>query len=172
MDFRKGKRTRDGICQLRILSDRLLDKKKKLYICFIYYAKAFDKVNHNKLIDVLRKYEIPSEEIRIISSIYWNQVAYVRTNKGMSKQISIKKGVRQGCILSPVLFNLYSEELINEALEDEEGVKLNGIGITNIRYADDTILIADSEDKLQTMLNKVVDACSNFGMELNVKKTR
>ncbi len=129
-------------------------------------------MNHNKLIDVLRKYEIPSEEIRIISSIYWNQVAYVRTNKGMSKQISIKKGVRQGCILSPVLFNLYSEELINEALEDEEGVKLNGIGITNIRYADDTILIADSEDKLQRMLNKVVDACSNFGMELNVKKTK
>ena len=104
--FREGKGTRDGICQLRILSKRMIEKKKKMFICFIDHTKAFDRVKHNKLLEVLEKYDIPQEEIRLISNLYWNQTAVVRTINGESRSFKIKKGVRQGCILSSILFNM------------------------------------------------------------------
>jgi len=90
----------------------------------------------------------------------------------IQKKNKIKRGVRQGCILSPILFNLYSEFLIQEALESTKGIKINGINITNIRYADDTVLLAESEDELHGMITKLCDSCANYGMSLNAKKTK
>ena len=145
LGFRKGKGTREEIFNLRVLTERVIEKKKQLHICFIDYAKAFDRVKHEKLVDIMKKTGIPEHEIRLIVNLYWDQRAVIRTEKGITKEVEIKKGVRQGCILSPILFNLYSECLIKEAIDEEAGVAINGININNIRFADDTAILAENE---------------------------
>ena len=108
----------------------------------------------------------------MISNIYDNQEAQIRINTLLSRKVKIKQGVRQGCILSPILFNLYSEEVVNKALENDKGIVVNGKGFTNIRYANDTVILADSKHSLQRMLNNIVRVCKDSGMELNDKKTK
>ena len=106
LGFRKGRGTREAIYNLRALSERIIEKKKQLHICFIDYAKAFDRVKHEKLIEIMTKAEIPQHEIRLITNLYWDQRAVIRTEKGVSNEVEIRRGIRQGCILSPILFNL------------------------------------------------------------------
>ena len=89
---------------------------------------------------------MPSEEIRIVLNLYWSQTAQIRGRSEDSRSFKIEKGVRQGCALSAVCFNMYSEELINEALQDETGLVVNGVVINNMRFADDTVLLANTED--------------------------
>ena len=96
----------------------------------------------------------------------------MRYENETSEEITIKRGVRQGCILSPCLFNIYTEYLIREALEDGEGININGQNITNIRYADDTIILAESEQQLQHMIDKLDATCEQYGMAMNAKKTK
>ena len=90
--------------------------------------------------------------------------------KDVSKYVEIKRGVRQGCVLSPDLFLLYSEIIMRE-IKDIDGIKVNGENINNVRYADDTALIADSESKLQHIVDRIVRRSDRFGLSLNVKKT-
>ncbi|KAG1657347.1 putative uncharacterized transposon-derived protein F52C9.6 [Nymphon striatum] len=123
-------------------------------------------------LNIMTKANIPQHEIRIIANLYWNQQAIVRTNNGETGNIWIKRGVRQGCILYPILFNLYSEKLIQEALEERKGIKINGNNINNIRYADDTVLMTESQEDLQMMVNKLCEKCKEYGMALNAKKTK
>src|SRR5206468_12012049 len=82
------------------------------------------------------------------------------------------RGVRQGCTLSPLLFNLYSEAMIMEALEEAKGIRFNGNEITHLRYADDAVLAAESEQNLQDMMDNMNEACKTYGMAINVKKTK
>ena len=172
MGFRKGKGTRDGIFQLRQLTERMIEKNKNLYAAFIDYSKAFDKVKHQKLIEILKKAGIPEVEIRLIVNLYWGQTAVVRIDNETSENFPISKGVRQGCILSPILFNLYTNYMIEEAFEDLNGIRINGENITNIRYADDTVLLAENEGELQILMTALNDKCEGYGMVLNEKKTK
>ena len=149
----------------------MIEKKTDIFLCFIDYTKAFDRINHERLISILKNCGIPTHEIRLISELCWGQKAVVRTTCGKNSTTDIKRGVGQGCILSPALFNLYSEQLLAEALSDTEGVLVNGKKITSFRYADDTVLIAKNESELREMINKVCDTCSRFGMALNAKET-
>ena len=98
LGFREGRGTRDAICQIRLLSERMVSKNKKIFACFIDYKKAFDKVSHSRLIQVLKKYEVPPEEIRLISNLYWSQTAQIRGKSEDSRSFKIEKGVRQGCV--------------------------------------------------------------------------
>ena len=112
----------------------------------IDYTKAFDRVKHYLLIEILSKAtRVPDKEINIIKNLYLQQKITVRYENETSEEITIKRGVRQGCILSLCLFNIYTEYLIREVREDGKGININGQHITNIRYADDTIILADSE---------------------------
>ena len=172
MGFRKCKGTRDAIYRLRTICERSLQMDKKVYLCFVDYQKAFDRVRHDKLLEVMEKAGIPELERRLIINLYWKQQAAVRWDNEISRYVNIKSGVRQGCIISPILFNLYSEFMIAEALEHEDGIKFNGINVTNLRYADDAVLVANSRKKLQKMLDKLNIACKIYGMALNVKKTK
>ena len=148
--------------------------QKPLYMCFIDYSKAFDCVDHPKMWNVLRDMGIPEHLIILMRNLYSGQEATVRTEAGQTGWFTVGKGVRQGCILSPYLFNLYSENIMREAeLEAAElGVQIGGRTITNLRYADDTTIIAESEADLKTLLRKIRDASIKQGLRLNLRKTK
>ncbi|GFR85200.1 retrovirus-related Pol polyprotein LINE-1 [Elysia marginata] len=155
--------------EITIILVRTLEVNKDLYVCFIDYTKAFDRVRHEEIITILQQLNIDGKDLRIIKNIYWEQKAAVRVEETSNFQ-NIKRGVRQGCVLSPDLFSLYSEMIMRQ-IEEMEGLKIGGHNINKLRYADDTVLTADSEEKLQELLNKVVEESKNKGLKLNSKKT-
>ena len=115
---------------------------------------------------------IPELERRLIINLYWKQSAAVRWDGEISREVTVERGVRQGCVISPLLFNLYSEFMIKEAMEDVEGIGIGGFNITDLRYADDAVLVADKKKKMQKMLDRLSETCKEYGMEINVKKTK
>ena len=112
-------------------------------MCFVDFQKAFDTLKHEKMIKALKDINIDGKNIRLITNLYWNQRASVCFEDKKSDWIEIKKGVQQGCVMSADFFSLYGQIVINE-LEDMEGLIIGGKNINNIRYAEDTVLIADS----------------------------
>ena len=120
-----------------------------MYFCFIDYAKAFDCVDHNKLWKILQGMGIPDPLTCLFRNLYAGQEATVRTGHGTTDWFQIGKGVRQGCILSPCFFNFYAEYIMrNTGLGAlQAGIKIAGRNINNLRYADDTTLMAESEEE-------------------------
>ena len=123
------------------------------------------------VIECLSEIGIDDKDLQIITKMYWEQTAVVRTEHGITEEFQIKKGVRQGCVLSPSLFNLYTEKIFRE-IEDMEGVNVGGHNINNLRYADDTSLLALEEQKLQNLLTTVNDKGKLYGTEINAKKNK
>jgi len=119
---------------------------------------------------MLENIGVDDKELRLIQNLYFDQIAAMRVKDNISEWTQIRKGVRQGCVMSPDLFSLYSE-MILRTIENEPGVKIGGQNLSNLRYADDTVLLADSEDKLQNLINIVNEQSKKYGMELNEKKT-
>ncbi len=103
--------------------------------------------------------------------MYWQQTAAIRVEQDVSQYIEIKLGVRQGCVLSPTLFNLCTEMIFRD-INDKKGVIIGGININNLRYADDTVLIADNEKGLQELLQTVKEKSEHYGLRMNIKKTK
>ena len=130
------------------------------------YAKAVDCVDHNKLWKILKEMEIPDHLTCLWRNLYAGQESTVRTGHGTTEWFQIGKGVRQGCILSPCLFNLYAEYIMRQAGLDETqaGIKIAGSNINNLRYADDTSLIAESEEELKSLLMKVKEESEKVGL--------
>uniref|UniRef100_A0A670KDQ3 ribonuclease H n=1 Tax=Podarcis muralis TaxID=64176 RepID=A0A670KDQ3_PODMU len=148
--------------------------QKDIYFCFIDYAKAFDCVDHSKLWQVLKEMGVPDHLICLLRNLYVGQEATVRTGYGTTDWFKIGKGVRQGCILSPCLFNLYAEFIMRKAGLDESlaGIKIARRNINNFRYADDTTLMAKSEEELKNLLLRVKEESAKYGLKLNIKKTK
>jgi hypothetical protein len=171
--FRKALGTREAIFALQVLIQRCRDVDKDVYLCFVDFRKAFDNVNHEQLIDILRKTGIDDKDIRIVANLYWGQTARAKIGNELTKSVQIKRGVRQGCILSPLLFNIYSEEIFNKCMENaNEGIKINGELTNNIRYADDTVILASTIDELQQVMERVYSVSEEYGLSLNFKKTK
>lgn len=171
--FREGMGTREALASLLILFQKCRDMRKDVYVCFIDYEKAFDRVNHTVLLTLLQKKGLDKEDIEFVRNLYWNQEATVRCGQTTSEPVCIEKGVRQGCVLSPILFNMYSDHIFNQAIgDDEDGIKINGRTLNNIRYADDTVIVADNPEALQRLINKVVVVGDQLGMKINVAKTK
>ena len=154
--FRKGRGTRDQIANICWIIEKTREFEKNTYFCFIDYAKAFDCVDHNKLWEILKEMGIPDHLTCILRNLYAGQEAAVRTGHGTTDWFQIGKGVCQGCILSPCLFSLYAEYIMrNAGLEEvQAGIKIDGRNINNLRYANDTTLMAESEE-LKSLLMKV-----------------
>ena len=131
------------------LSKKQESSRKTFYFCFIDYVKAFDCVDHHKLWKILKEMGIPDHLTCLLRNLYAGQETTVRTGLETTDWFQIGKGVRQGCILSPCLFNLYSEYIMRNAGLDEAqaGIKIARRNINNLRYADDTTLMADSEEE-------------------------
>ena len=121
--------------------------QQNIYFCFIDYAKAFDCVDDNKLWKILQKMGIPDHLTCLLRNLHAVQEATVRTGHGTMDWFQIRKGVRQGCMLSPCLFSLYAEYIMQNARLDEAqaGIKIARRNINNLRHADDTTLKAESE---------------------------
>ena len=154
--------------------EKATEFQKSIYFCFIDYAKAFDCVDHNTLWKILKKMGIPDHLTCLLRNLYAGQEATVRTGHGTTDCFQIGKGARQGCILSPWLFNLYAECIMrNAGLEEAQvGIKIAGRNINNLRYADDTTLLAESEEELKSLLMKVKVESEKVGLKLNIQQTK
>ena len=149
LGFRKGRGTRDQIANIRGIIEKA-KFQKNIYLCLIDYAKAFACVVHNKLWKI-QEMGIPDHLTCLLRNLYADQEATVRTRHGKTDWFQTRKGVRQGCILSPCLFKLYAEYIMRNTRLDEAqaGIKIAGRNINNLRYAGDTTLMAESEEDLK-----------------------
>ena len=170
--FRKGRGTRDHIANIHWVIEKA--RKFQKNICFFDYIKAFDCVDHNKLWKILQEMGIPDHLTCLLRNLCAGQGATVRTGHGTTNWFQIRKGVRQGCILSPCLFNLYAEYIMRNTWlhEAQAGIKIAGRNINNHKHADDTTLMAESEKELKSLLIKVKEESEKVGLKLNIQKTK
>ena len=143
--------------------------QKSIYFCFIDYTRAFDCVDHNKLWKILQEMGIPDHLTCLLRNLYASHKATVRTRYGTTNWFQIGKGLCQGCLLSPYLFNIYAEHIKRNAGLDEAqaGIKIAGRNINNISYADDTTLMAESKE-LKSLLMKMKEESEKVGLKLNI----
>ena len=172
--FRKGRATRDQIAIIRCIIEKAWEFQKNIYFCFIDYANVFDCVDHNKLWKILKEMEIPDHLTCLLRNLYVGQNATVRTGHETTNWFPIQNGVHQACILSPYLLNLYAKNIMWNARLDEAQaeIKIARRNINNLRYADDTTLMAESEEKLKSLLMKVKEESEKVGLKLNIQKTK
>ena len=149
-------------------------RKTSTSALFIDYAKAFDCVDHNKLWKILKEMGIPDHLTCLLRNLYAGQEAIVKTGHGTMDWFQIGKGVRQGCILSPCLFNSYAEYIMRNAGLDkaQTGIEIARRNVNNLRYADDTTLMAEREEELKNILMKVKEESEKVGLKLNIQKTK
>ena len=153
---RKGRGPRDQIANIHWIMEEAREFQKKIYFYFIDYAKAFDCVDHNKLWKILQEMRIPDNLTCLLRNLYVYQEAAVRTRHGTMDWFQTGKGVHQGCILLPCLFILNSEYIMQNARLDEAqtGINIARRNINNLRYGDDTTLMAESEEELKSLLRE------------------
>ena len=172
--FRKGTGTRDQIANICWITEKAREFQKNIYFCFIDYAKSFHYVDHNKLWEILKEMRIPDHLTCLLRNLYAGQEAPVRTGHGTTDWFQTGKGVRQGCILSHCLFNLYAEYIMRNAGLDKAQARIKNArrNINNLRYADDTTLIAESKKELKSFLMKVKEKSEKVGLKLNIQKAK
>ena len=161
-------------CQHPLDYKKAREFQKNIYFCFLDYTKAFDCVDHNKLWKILKEMGIADHLTYLLRYLYAGQETMVRAGHGTTDWFQIGKGVCQGCILSPCLFNLYAEYIMrNAGLEEAQaGIKIARRNINNLRYADDTTLMAESEEELKILLMKVKEESEKVGLKCNIQKTK
>ena len=156
-----------------MIVEKYIETQKDIYARFIDYSRAFDTVNHEKLIECLKTTDIDQSDIVLIANLYWEQDTKIRIGNDMSESMKINRGVRQGFVLAPSLFNLYTEHIFWQ-IDELPGVKIGGRNINNLRYEDDTVLVllAETEEDLQKIVDQVKRESESFGLLMNAKKTK
>ena len=160
--FVPNRGTIEAITALKLILTHRLNQNEDTYLCFVDFEKAFDDVNYQKLLDVIRKRDVPEKCLRLISQLYQEQKGYLRGYENLP--INIRRGVRQGRILSPVLYNTY--------MTMKEGVTIGEQRINRIMYADDTVLLADSENGINKLLQQLHELGREYDININIKKTK
>lgn len=170
--FRPGKGTREALLALRILLERIMDMNRSTYIAFVDIEKAFDNVKWKTLFKTMSQIGIDWRDRRIIFQLYKQQKTQIEI-KDVKKYALVGKRVRQGCSVSPLLFNIFIESAIKQFKEKTKGVKVNGRQIHSIRFGDDIALIAENERNLSNMLLiNLSIALKQVQLKINVKKTK
>ena len=169
---RKGRGTRDQIANIHWIIKKAREFQKNVYFCFIYCAKAFDCVTIN-CGKFFKRWAYQTAYL-LLRNLYAAQEATVTTGHRTTEWFQIGKGVGQGCILSPCLFNLFAEYIMrNTGLEEAQArIKIVGRKINNLRYEDYTTLMAESEEELKSLLMKVKEESEKVGLKLNIQKTK
>ena len=188
--FRQGRGTIDQIWLTRQIIERAVEYETAAYLCFVDLTKAYDSVDRAALIAILKSYKVPRQLIDIIQEMYTNTWCQVRTAEGTSEEFQVQSGVRQGCVLSPLLFNCFMDRVLRDTLETTPGgwsieyTTTDGLFLTyrdkttttsdvqNVQYADDLTLVAESGEELQFMVDTLDKACTRWGMSINGAKTK
>lgn len=171
--FRKGCGTREAIGIMRVICERSLEHGNDVFICFVDFEKAFDRIDWKRMLEILKRIGIDWRDRRLIMNLYMNQKAAVRIQQELSKEGEIGRGVRQGCCLSPVLFNIYAEDMMSKAMDGvEEGIWVGGKLLKDVRFADDQGMLAGSEVGLQKIMDSLNNTALEYNMKINVKKTK
>ena len=171
--FKSGSGTRDAICTYAYHYREVFGKRKRS----VYMYASLIMPRHSIGSSIRKPLSVSAtpgwtvKDLRVITNLYWNQRACIRNDNEVSDFAEIKRGVRQGCILSPSLFNLYIE-CIFQSIEGMRGINISGNIVNNLRYADDTVLIADNEQDLQNIVDTIHRQSKEFGLDMNVKKTK
>lgn len=169
--FRKGCSTIDHLFIMNQLIEKANEYKITINILLIDFYKAFDTVNHKFLWKTLERQGLPQKYIRIIKGTYMDSKARVKTDK-MGPEFLIRRGVKQGDPLAPNLYNAVLEEIFWELGWEEKGIKINGEWLSNIRFADDTVLISQNKRELQKMVNEFQEKSKQSGQVINTDKTK
>uniref|UniRef100_A0A8B9X023 RNA-directed DNA polymerase n=1 Tax=Bos mutus grunniens TaxID=30521 RepID=A0A8B9X023_BOSMU len=171
--FRKGRGTRDQIANIRWIMEKQESSRKTSISALLTMPKPLT-VDHNKLWTILKEMRVPDHLTCLLRNLYAGQEATVRTGHGTTDWFQIRKGVRQDCIMSACLFTLYAEYIMrNSGLDEAQaGIKISGRNINNLRYADDTTLMAESEEELKRLLMKVKEESEKVGLKLKIQKTK
>ena len=172
-EFRKVRGARDEIANIHWIINKAESSRKNIYFCFIEYTKAFECVDHNKLWKILKEMGISDHLICLLRNMYAGQEATVRTGHGTTDWFQIGKGVHQVCILSPRLFNLYADYIMqNVGLNEAQAeIKIAGRYINNLRYTDYSTLMAENEE-IKRLLMKVKEESGKVGLKLNIQKSK
>ena len=171
--FRKGYQTSDHIFTLRVIIDNYVrNNKGPLYVCFVDFQKAFDSVDHKLLLQQLVTYGIKGNFLKVITSLYDKVKSCVRGNDNLTDIFPCKRGVRQGCPLSPVLFALYLNDLNRHIKACSQGVLVDDIPIHSLLYADDLVLLGKDRKDLQSQLDELDKFSKSLKMEVNMNKTK
>ena len=163
--FRKGRGARDQIANIRWIIKKAREFQKNTYLCFIDYAKAFDCIDHKNLQKILQEMEIPDYLTCLLRNLYAGKEATIRTGHGTTDWFQMRKEYIKAVYCSPCLFNLHAEYLMQNARLDEAqaGIKITGRNINNLRYADDTTLMAESKE-VKSLLMKVKEESEKGGL--------
>ena len=172
--FVKNHRTSDHLLTLKaIVKKYVITGKRKLFACFIDFKKAFDSAPHDGIFDCVERIGFSGKELGLLKDIYAKTKCAVKMNNKSTEYFPFTKGVRQGCPLSPVLFNIYVNEIFNRVNEtNESNIHLDGTKINALMYADDLILLSETEQGLQDLINKVNAFCTERKLAINAKKTK
>ena len=171
--FRRKMGTREAIATLRVIAEKTIEFGKSLYICFVDYEKAFDRVNWVKLMEVLKMIGLDWKERRAVWELYVNQSAVIQVGDDLSEPAKIGRGARQGGLLSTIIFNIYVQFMINEALEDnDDGIFISGECTPAVRFADDKAMTSHSNSGLQRIMNDLNAIGKMYGMKINQDKTK
>ena len=172
--FRKGRGTRDQIVNTQWITEKAVESQQNIYLCFTDYAKAFDCVDHNKPLKILKEMVITDHLTCLLKNLYVGQEATVRTSHGTTDWFKIGIGGWQGCTLSPRLFNFYAENTMwNAGLnESQTGITIAGRNFNNLRYAADPTLTAESEEELKSFSMRMKKQSEKAGLKSNIQRTK
>ena len=168
--FRAGRSTTEQIFNLRILCEKYLQHQQNLYHVFIDFKTAFDRVWQAALWATMRKYNISANLVRTIEQLYDKATSAVQMNGSIGEWFRTTVGVRQGCLLSPTLFNIFLERIMSVAMEEHDRkVSIGGRNITNLRFADDIDALAEEEQELEALVESLDKTCT---VEISAEKTK
>ena len=169
-----GSRTADHLLVLRFLVDKyVLGQGKKLYSCFVDLQKAFDTVPRNKLFyKLLKEYSVGGKFLKILQEIYKGNKMFVKTNNGLLQPFVTTIGVKQGCVLSPILFNIFIDKISDVFDESCAPIKVNNLNLNCLLWADDLLIFSQTAEGLQNSLDKMKIFYEALGLKINVKKTK
>ena len=175
--FRKGRGTRDHICSMRLIIEKCREYNVDLHACFIDYSKAFDHIQHQKMWNIMKDMHFPAHIIQLIEFLYHEQQATIKIGGEIAEWFEIQKGVRQGCILSPYLFNVYAENIMRNVkvdanYENYDPLTIGGKPIPELRYADDTVLLSTSKEGLENLIMTTKKHSEDQHLYLNTQKTK
>ena len=170
--FRPGRSTVGQLFTLRQIAEKYLEKDRELYCCYIDFEKAFDSVWQEGIWRALRFFGFPQKIINLLQALYSKSNSAVRVNGDLTEWFQTTVGVRQGCVISPQLFNILLEVVMLYATHNVNiGAKIQGQLISNLRFADDIVILAESANDLQNLVDKVYENSSNLGLKINIAKT-